>query len=192
MNRNPSTSPPHTSSTQATSTAPISCAPFSPLTPKPSSKPTLPHPLLTLISCSPAYKGIALATPIAERVADLSPEKYGKVCYNLDHKEAKDHGEGGNIVGAPLKEKRVLIVDDVVTAGRAKRKAIAKIRAEGGIVASILVALDRIEKLPAPNGEDSTLMPSAIGEIRKEYGIPVWSILTLNDINGTEGDWFRG
>jgi orotate phosphoribosyltransferase len=89
-----------------------------------------------------------------------------------------------NIVGAPLKGKRVLIVDDVVTAGTAKREAIQKIRKEGGIVVGILVALDRLEKLPAPNGDDSTPMPSAIGEIRKEYGIPVLSILTLDDIIG--------
>jgi orotate phosphoribosyltransferase len=84
-----------------------------------------------------------------------------------------------------LKGKRVLIVDDVVTAGTAKREAIGKIRHEGGIVVGILVALDRMEKLPAPNGDDpKTPMPSAIGEIRKEYGIPVLSILTLNDIIG--------
>jgi orotate phosphoribosyltransferase len=74
-------------------------------------------------------------------------------------------------------------VDDVVTAGTAKREAIGKIQKEGGIVIGILVALDRMEKLPAPNGDDpSTPMPSAIGEIRKEYAIPVLSILTLDDI----------
>ena len=85
-------------------------------------------------------------------------------------------------MGAPLKGKRVLIVDDVVTAGTAKREAIDKIRKEGGIVAGILVALDRMEKLPAPNGDGPEPMPSAIGEIRKEYGIPVIAILTLDDI----------
>merc|ERR1712093_637312 len=117
-------------------------------------------------------------------LADLQPEKYGDICYSFDRKEAKDHGEGGNIVGAPLKGKRVLIVDDVVTAGTAKREAIAKIRSEGGIVVGILVALDRQEKLPSPDGDDSKAMPSAIGEIRKEYGIPVLAILTLDDIIG--------
>lgn len=106
------------------------------------------------------------------------------MCYSFDRKEAKDHGEGGNIVGAPLKGKRVLIVDDVVTAGTAKREAIEKIHKEGGIVAGIVVALDRMEKLPAPNNDDDTPMPSAIGEIRKEYSIPVLSILDLNDIIG--------
>jgi len=87
-------------------------------------------------------------------------------------------------VGAPLKGKRVLIVDDVVTAGTAKREATDKIRKEGGIVVGILVALDRMEKLPSLDGDDSKPMPSAIGEIRKEYGIPVLSILTLDDVIG--------
>jgi len=132
----------------------------------------------------PAYKGIPLATHTAEKLGDLQPEKYENVFYSFDRKEAKDHGEGGNIVGAPLKGKRVLIVDDVVTAGTAKREAIDKIRKEGGIVVGILVALDRTEKLPSPDGDDSKPMPSAIGEIRKEYGIPVLSILTLDDVIG--------
>ncbi|KAG4035428.1 hypothetical protein MFRU_001g01970 [Monilinia fructicola] len=131
----------------------------------------------------PAYKGIPLATATVDKLAALDP-KYHTLCYSFDRKEAKDHGEGGNIVGAPLKGKRVLIVDDVVTAGTAKREAIDKIRKEGGIVAGILVALDRMEKLPSPSGDDSAPMPSAIGEIRKEYGIPVLSILTLDDIIG--------
>ncbi|KAH9222080.1 phosphoribosyltransferase-like protein [Leptodontidium sp. 2 PMI_412] len=133
----------------------------------------------------PAYKGIPLAAATVDKLADLQPKKYGEVCYSFDRKEAKDHGEGGNIVGAPLKGKRVLIVDDVVTAGTAKREAIAKIRSEGGIVVGILVALDRMEKLPSPaGGDDAAPMPSAIGEIRKEYGIPVLAILTLDDIIG--------
>jgi len=73
-------------------------------------------------------------------------------------------------------------VDDVVTDGTAKRQAIETIRKEGGIVVGILVALDRMEKMPAPNGDDNMPMPSAIGAMRKEYGIPVLSILTLDDI----------
>lgn len=134
----------------------------------------------------PAYKGIPLATATVDKLADLQPEKYGQLCYSFDRKEAKDHGEGGNIVGAPLKGKRVLIVDDVVTAGTAKREAIDKIRKEGGIVVGIIVALDRMETLPGDEGGRS-----AIGEIRKEYGIPVLAILTMNDIiaalSGKEG-----
>lgn len=81
-----------------------------------------------------------------------------------------------------MKGKRVLIVDDVITAGTAKREAIAKIRKEGGIVVGIVVALDRMEKLPSPDGDDSKPMPSALGEIRKEYNIPIVAILTLDDI----------
>lgn len=136
----------------------------------------------------PAYKGIVLATASCDKLADLDPKTYGSLCYSFDRKEAKDHGEGGNIVGAPLKGKRVLIVDDVVTAGTAKREAIEKIRKEGGVVVGIIVALDRMEKLPAPNGDGPEPMPSAIGELRKEYGIPVIAILTLEDIiKGSKG-----
>ncbi|KAL2177215.1 phosphoribosyltransferase-like protein [Thermothelomyces heterothallicus CBS 202.75] len=131
----------------------------------------------------PAYKGIPLATAATIRLGQLDPATYGHTtCYSFDRKEAKDHGEGGNIVGAPLKGKRVLIVDDVITAGTAKREAIAKIEKEGGIVAGIVVALDRMEKLPSPDGDDSKPMPSAIGELRKEYGLPIFAILTLDDI----------
>ncbi|KAK1766732.1 orotate phosphoribosyltransferase [Phialemonium atrogriseum] len=130
----------------------------------------------------PAYKGIPLATSTTDKLADLDPQTYGQICYSFDRKEAKDHGEGGNIVGAPLKGKRVLIVDDVITAGTAKREAIAKIRKEGGTVVGIVVALDRMEKLPSPDGDDSKPMPSALGEIRKEYNIPIIAILTLDDI----------
>jgi orotate phosphoribosyltransferase len=145
-------------------------------------------PLEFDILFGPAYKGIPLATSTADKLSELDPKNYAQICYSFDRKEAKDHGEGGNIVGAPLKGKRVLIVDDVVTAGTAKREAIDKIRGEGGIVVGIIVALDRMEKLSSPNGDDSAPMPSAIGEIRREYGIPVLCVLTLNDIiEGLQG-----
>lgn len=130
----------------------------------------------------PAYKGIPLSSAITVKIGEFAPKNLDTISYSFDRKEAKDHGEGGNIVGAPLKGKRVLIVDDVVTAGTAKREAIEKIRKEGGIVAGIVVALDRMEKLPAADGDDSKPGPSAIGELRKEYGIPIFSILTLDDI----------
>lgn len=130
----------------------------------------------------PAYKGIPLATLTTYCLGALEPERFASTCYSFDRKEAKEHGEGGNIVGAPLKGKRVLIVDDVITAGTAKRDAIDKIRKEGGIVVGIVVALDRMEKLPSPDGDDSKPMPSAIGELRKEYGLPIFSILTLDNI----------
>ncbi|KAK4204125.1 phosphoribosyltransferase-like protein [Triangularia verruculosa] len=130
----------------------------------------------------PAYKGIPLATAATIRLGQLDPARYSSLEYSFDRKEAKDHGEGGNIVGAPLKGKRVLIVDDVITAGTAKREAIAKIEKEGGIVAGIVVALDRMEKLPAKDGDDSKPGPSALGELKKEYNLPIFAILTLDDI----------
>lgn len=129
----------------------------------------------------PAYKGIPLATMATLALGAMGPQ-YASVCYSFDRKEAKDHGEGGNIVGCPLKGKRVLVVDDVVTAGTAKREAIAKITKEGGEVVGIVVAVDRMEKLPSPDGDDSKPMPSAIGELKKEYNLPIYAILTLDDI----------
>ena len=99
--------------------------------------PSFPTKLEFDIVFGPAYKGIPLASSTVDKLADLDEGRYGKICYSFDRKEKKDHGEGGNIVGAPLKGKRVLIVDDVVTAGTAKREAIGKIRDEGGIVAGI-------------------------------------------------------
>jgi len=133
----------------------------------------------------PAYKGIPLACCTVDKLAALDPARYGQVCYAFDRKEAKDHGEGGSIVGAPLKGKRVLVVDDVISAGLAKREAVAKIRREGGTVVGIVVALDRKEKLPPTDGapDDGTQdAPSAIGQLRREFGLPIYAILTLDDI----------
>ncbi|RCI16239.1 hypothetical protein L249_1900 [Ophiocordyceps polyrhachis-furcata BCC 54312] len=134
----------------------------------------------------PAYKGIPLCSAVTVKIGELDPTKLDSISYSFDRKEAKDHGEGGNMVGASLRGKRVLIVDDVITAGTAKRDAIDKIRRHGGVVAGIVVALDRMEKLPAADGggddDDSKPGPSAIGELRREYGIPIVAILTLRDI----------
>ncbi|KAF2996943.1 orotate phosphoribosyltransferase [Neopestalotiopsis sp. 37M] len=122
----------------------------------------------------PAYKGIPLATATTFALAQIDA-RYKKLEYSFDRKEAKDHGEGGSIVGAPLKGRRVLIIDDVVSAGTAKREAVAKIQAEGGTVVGIVVALDRQETLPDSTG-------SAIGLLRKEFGIPIVAVLKLDDI----------
>jgi orotate phosphoribosyltransferase len=133
----------------------------------------------------PAYKGIPLATTTVDKLGELAPDRFGDVSYSFDRKEAKDHGEGGTIVGGSLSGHNVMIIDDVVTAGTAKREAIDKIRAQGGEVVGIIVALDRMEKLPAGPGEDDedgVPRPSAIEALKKEYQIPIISVLTLNDI----------
>lgn len=130
----------------------------------------------------PAYKGIPLAAASVDKLADLDIEKYGKKSYSFNRKEAKDHGEGGNIVGASLKGQKIVIVDDVITAGTAIREAIDIIKKEGGELVGILVAFDRLEKTPSATDDDGTPRPSAIGEVRKQYGIPVLAILTLDDV----------
>jgi orotate phosphoribosyltransferase len=148
-------------------------------------------PLEFDILFGPAYKGIPLATAVTEKLADVDVKRYGQISYSFNRKEAKDHGEGGSIVGAPLKGKKVVIIDDVITAGTAIREAINIIKAEGGELVGIVVAFDRLEKTPPPPqspfagkdpSEDTEPRSSAIGEVRKQYGIPVLAILTLDDI----------
>ena len=120
----------------------------------------------------PAYKGITLASATAVALAALGRN----TPFSYNRKEAKDHGEGGLIVGAPL-EGRALIVDDVITDGAAKREAIEMIRAAGATPAGILIALDRQER---GKGE-----MSATQEVSREYGLPVTAIATLADILAT-------
>ena len=120
----------------------------------------------------PAYKGITLAAATAVALAELGHNV--PFCFN--RKEAKDHGEGGNIVGAPLKG-RVLIVDDVITDGASKREAIEIIRAAGATPAGVLIALDRQER-----GQGEL---SATQEVSRDYAIPVSAIATLADILAT-------
>ncbi len=117
----------------------------------------------------PAYKGITLAAATAIALA----EKGHNLPYSFNRKEAKDHGEGGVIVGAPLKG-RVMIVDDVITEGGAKREAIELIRGEGAEPAGILIAFDRMER---GRGERS-----AVQELTFEFGLPVMAIATLEDL----------
>ncbi|MAF84845.1 MAG: orotate phosphoribosyltransferase [Gammaproteobacteria bacterium] len=118
----------------------------------------------------PAYKGIPLvalaAAALAEHFGDDLP-----FCFN--RKEAKTHGEGGAIVGAPIKGK-VLILDDVMTAGTAIREAIDIITMAGGEPAGIIIALDRQER-----GKHEL---SAVQEVEKSYGIPVASIIKLDEL----------
>lgn len=124
----------------------------------------------------PAYKGIALAAATAIALAD----EHGRdLPWAYNRKEAKDHGEGGVLVGAPLKG-RVLIVDDVMTAGTAVRESLALIRAQGATPAGVLIALDRQER-----GQGEL---SAAQEVTKEFGIPVIAITGLADVLAYAGE----
>jgi orotate phosphoribosyltransferase len=118
----------------------------------------------------PAYKGIPLVALTAAALA----EHYGDdLPFSFNRKEAKAHGEGGAIVGAPISG-RVLILDDVMTAGTAIREAIDIIATAGGTPAGIIIALDRQER-----GEHEL---SAVQEVENRYGIPVASIIRLDDL----------
>jgi orotate phosphoribosyltransferase len=119
----------------------------------------------------PAYKGIPLVTVTA---AALAQHQARNLPFAYNRKEAKDHGEGGSIVGSPLIG-RVLIVDDVITAGTAIRESIEIIERAGARPAGVLLALDRQER-----GPDSRR--SAVQEVRDLYGIPVLPVVTLQDL----------
>jgi len=119
----------------------------------------------------PAYKGIPLVTVTA---AALAQTQNRSLDFAFNRKEAKDHGEGGNIVGSPLRGK-VLIVDDVITAGTAIRESIEIIMAAGATPAGVLIALDRQER----GGEGSL---SAVQEVRREFGIPVIAVIGLAEL----------
>ncbi|MFC6670763.1 orotate phosphoribosyltransferase [Marinobacterium aestuariivivens] len=118
----------------------------------------------------PAYKGIPLATTAA---VSLATDFQRDVPYVFNRKEAKDHGEGGNLVGAELKG-RVLIIDDVITAGTAIREVMQIIEQAGATPAGVVIALNRMER-----GQGEL---SAIQEVERDYGMPVASIVTLNDV----------
>lgn len=125
----------------------------------------------------PAYKGIPLAAGTAIALAETGHN----VPYCFNRKEAKDHGEGGSTVGAPL-QGRVLIIDDVISAGTSARESIALIRAAGATPCGMVIALDRMELgHQAKRSEDEL---SATQEVQHNYGIPVVSIATLDDLLG--------
>ncbi|KAK4048567.1 orotate phosphoribosyltransferase [Microbotryomycetes sp. JL201] len=123
----------------------------------------------------PAYKGIPLVASIATELARRGRD----VGFAYNRKEAKAHGEGGSIVGASLNGQRVLIVDDVITAGTAIREAHKIVKAEGGLVAGIVEALDRQER---GSGQASTVQ-----EVEQELKVSVISVVKLRDIV----DWLR-
>ncbi len=118
----------------------------------------------------PAYKGIPLAASAAIALAD----GHGRdVPYAFNRKEAKTHGEGGSIVGSPLKGK-VLVIDDVITAGTAIRESVAILDGAGAELAGVVISLDRQEKGTGPI--------SAIQEVEQQYRVSVANIVTLNDL----------
>ncbi|HYC42327.1 MAG TPA: orotate phosphoribosyltransferase [Noviherbaspirillum sp.] len=122
----------------------------------------------------PAYKGITLAAATSIALA----QKGRNVPFAYNRKEAKDHGEGGTIVGAKL-EGRVVIIDDVISAGTSVRESVEMIRGAGATPCAVLIALDRMEK----SGKDGALSEhSAVQEVTKAYGMPVVSIGNLSDL----------
>ena len=122
----------------------------------------------------PAYKGITLASATAVALA----HKGRNVSFAFNRKEAKDHGEGGTIVSAKL-QGRVVIVDDVISAGTSVRESVDIIRAAGATPCAVLIALDRMER----SGKDGALSEhSAVQEVSQEFGMPVISIGNLNDL----------
>ena len=122
----------------------------------------------------PAYKGITLAAAVAIELARLGRN----VPYAYNRKEAKDHGEGGTLVGAPVKG-RVLIIDDVISAGTSVRESIAMIRAAGATPCGVTIALDRQEKA-SENGVDAE--HSAVQFVERDLGLSVVAIATLADL----------
>ena len=117
----------------------------------------------------PAYKGIPLAASIVIALAGMGRN----VPFAFNRKEAKDHGEGGTVVGAELKG-RVLIVDDVISAGTSVRESVNLIRQCGAEPAGVVIALDRMER---GSGEQS-----AVQEVREQYGMPVVAVITLDNL----------
>jgi orotate phosphoribosyltransferase len=117
----------------------------------------------------PAYKGIPLVA-----VSALALARSGRnLPFAFNRKEAKDHGEGGSIIGAPMTG-RILIIDDVISAGTAVRESVELIRAAGAIPCGVVVALDRMER--------GTGELSAVQEVERDYGIPVEAVATLDDL----------
>ncbi len=122
----------------------------------------------------PAYKGITLAAATAMALADFGVD----VPFAFNRKEAKDHGEGGLIVGEPLSG-QVLIVDDVITDGAAKRESVELIRAHGATPSGVLIALDRGERTGA---DDALSSLSAVAAFEQAFGIPVIAVACFDDL----------
>ncbi|AUN95933.1 orotate phosphoribosyltransferase [Pseudazoarcus pumilus] len=119
----------------------------------------------------PAYKGIPLVAGVSMRLAEAGVN----LPFAFNRKEAKDHGEGGTLIGAPLSG-RVLILDDVISAGTSVRESVDIIRANGAEPAGVVIALDRMERGAGDK--------SAVQEVREQFGIPVIAVATLEDLIG--------
>jgi orotate phosphoribosyltransferase len=132
----------------------------------------------------PAYKGIPLSTATAIALAEHPALQGRDVPFAFNRKEAKDHGEGGVLVGAPL-QGRVVIIDDVITAGTSVRESVDIIKAAGAQPAAVLIALDRMERA---GPDDALSAHSAVQQVEQAYGMPVVSIASLADIMGVLHD----
>jgi orotate phosphoribosyltransferase len=117
----------------------------------------------------PAYKGIPLAAAVAIALADAGRQ----VGYSFNRKEAKDHGEGGAVIGAPLAG-RVLIIDDVISAGTSVHESMGLIRRANATACGVVIALDRMER--------GTGRLSEVQEVERQYNVPVISVATLDDL----------
>ena len=122
----------------------------------------------------PAYKGIPLAAAVAVKLSEMGCD----IPYAFNRKEAKDHGEGGMIIGAPLKGK-VIVIDDVISAGTSVRESVKLIQAAGAQASGVLIALDRMEK--GGNAEQMTEV-SAVQDVINTFHMPVISIINLKDL----------
>lgn len=123
----------------------------------------------------PAYKGIPLAALTVAKLAELDPQRYNSVGYAFNRKEKKDHGEGGSLVGSDIANKKVLIIDDIITAGTAINEGFDIIREAKGKVVGCIIALDRQETTA---GSDI----SATKAVLKKHDVPVLSISCFDDI----------
>lgn len=122
----------------------------------------------------PAYKGITLAATVAMNLARLGLD----VPFAYNRKEAKDHGEGGTIVGAPL-QGRVVIIDDVISAGTSVRESVSLIQQAGATPTGVLIAIDRMEKGGTAEHPTQT---SAVQDVEQAFGFPVVSIANLSNL----------
>ena len=122
----------------------------------------------------PAYKGIPLAAAVAVKLAEMGCD----IPYAFNRKEAKDHGEGGMIIGAPLQGK-VIVIDDVISAGTSVRESVRLIESAGAQPSGVLIALDRMEK--GGNAEQMTEV-SAVQDVVNTLHMPVISIINLHDL----------